>query len=257
MVDVRGKAVLVTGGAQGIGRGIVEYLLGAECLVVVADIDHEAGEELAGELSRPDRLLYVPADVGDEQQVKQAVAAAVRFCGRLDGLVNNAAIAHPGNTPLMELSLDDWEKMLRTNLTSAFLMVKHAASHLITQRGAVVNIASTRAIQSEADTEAYAASKGGLVSLSHAMAISLGSHVRVNTILPGWIDVSNLRKKAVARQVRLSQKDHEQHPVGRVGRAADIASLTAFLLSDEAGFITAQQFIVDGGMTRKMIYTDE
>jgi NAD(P)-dependent dehydrogenase (short-subunit alcohol dehydrogenase family) len=257
LMDIYGKVVLVTGGAQGIGRGIVEYLLRADCLVVVADIDSEAGEEMAGELSQPDRLLYVPTDVGDEEQVKQAVAAAVGFGGRLDGLVNNAAIARPGNTPLMELSLEEWEKMLRTNLTSTFLMVKHGASHLMAQGGAVVNIASTRAIQSEPHTEAYAASKGGLVSLSHAMAISLGSRVRVNTILPGWIDVSNLRKKATARQLKLSRQDHEQHPVGRVGRAADIASLTAFLLSDEAGFITGQQFIVDGGMTRKMIYVEE
>lgn len=254
MQSFSGKCVIVTGGAQGIGRGIAEYLLAQDCRVVVADIDAEAGRELAEELARPERLLVVRTDVGEEGDAARCVAAAMDFAGRLDGLVNNAGIASPANPPLAELSLAAWEKMLRINLTGAFLMVKHAAPHLMASRAAVVNISSTRALQSEANTEAYAAAKGGLVALTHAMAISFGSRLRVNVILPGWIDVTGCRKRSSRKAADFSRQDHEQHPVGRIGRPEDVAALTAFLLSEEAGFITGQQFIVDGGMTRKMIY---
>jgi NAD(P)-dependent dehydrogenase (short-subunit alcohol dehydrogenase family) len=122
-------------------------------------------------------------------------------------------------------------------------MAKHCAPHLRAARGAIVNIASTRALQSEPQTEAYAASKGGLVALTHALAMSLGPRVRVNCISPGWIAHGRVRRK-----------DHAQHPVGRVGRDADVAQMVAFLLSGAAGFATAQNFVLDGGMTRKMIY---
>jgi NAD(P)-dependent dehydrogenase (short-subunit alcohol dehydrogenase family) len=126
-----------------------------------------------------------------------------------------------------------------------FLMAKHAAAHLRRTRGAMVNIASTRALQSEPDTEAYAASKGGIVALTHALALSLGPEVRVNCVSPGWIDTGT---------AKLSRGDHLQHPVGRVGRPADVAALAAFLLSNAAGFATGQNYVLDGGMTRKMIY---
>ncbi len=256
MKDFSGKTIIVTGGAQGIGRGIVEYLLDRKCQVVMSDIDIEAGQELVERLAKPESLLFVHTDVSKEHQVMQCITETLQFTGRIDGLVNNAGIANPTNAPITELLLDDWDKILRTNLTGSFLMVKHAAPYLSLKQGAVVNIASTRALQSEANTEAYAASKGGLVALTHAMAISFGSRIRVNAILPGWIDVSKLKKKSARKAVHFSQQDHEQHPVGRIGKVEDIAALTAFLLSDEAGFITGQQFIVDGGMTRKMIYAE-
>ena len=114
--------------------------------------------------------------------------------------------------------------------------------------------ASSRALQSEPHSEAYAASKGGIVALTHAMAMSLGPEIRVNAISPGWIDVSALQKSGEAES--LSDEDHAQHPVGRVGHVDDIAALVAFLISDKAGFITGQNHVVDGGMTRKMVYVD-
>jgi NAD(P)-dependent dehydrogenase (short-subunit alcohol dehydrogenase family) len=167
----------------------------------------------------------------------------VRRFGRLDALVNNAGIASPGNGPVEKLALAEWNRRIGVNLTGAFLMTKHAAPHLRRARGAIVNIASTRALQSEPDTEAYAASKGGLVSLTHALAMSLGPQVRVNCVSPGWIAHTPVKKK-----------DHAQHPVGRVGRDQDVAELVAFLLSDAAGFATGQNYVLDGGMTKKMIY---
>ena len=169
--------------------------------------------------------------------------AVIRRFGRLDGLVNNAGLANPHTGPVEKLALREWNRRIGVNLSGAFLMSKHAVPHLRRARGAIVNVASTRALQSEPGTEAYAASKAGLVGLTHALAISLGPAIRANCVSPGWI----------AHQ-QVSPRDHSQHPVGRVGRDEDVAELVAYLLSDAAGFITAQNFAVDGGMTRKMVY---
>ncbi len=256
MMDFTGTAIIVTGGAQGIGRATVEHLLKRDAFVIIADSDREAGEELAEHLNAPERLGFIETDVGDEKDVIACVDLAVKTFGSLGGLINNAGISNPRQGPVTLLDLKDWETMLRTNLTGSFLMVKHAAPHLARQNGAVVNIASTRALQSEPNTEAYAASKGGLVSLTHALAISFSGSIRVNAILPGWIDVSSLKKKSQRYDSQLSKEDHRQHPAGRVGVGEDIAALAAYLLSGEAAFITGQSFVVDGGMTKKMIYVE-
>jgi NAD(P)-dependent dehydrogenase (short-subunit alcohol dehydrogenase family) len=225
------KAVLVTGGARGIGRGTALLLAGRGYRVAVADLDDE-GE-----------LPFFRCDVSREASVKRCVSEVLRRFGRLDALVNNAGIADPAGGPIEKLALKDWNRKIAVNLTGVFLMTKHCLPPLRRTGGSVVNIASTRALQSEPDTEAYAATKGGVVALSHALAMSLGPRVRVNCISPGWI-----------AKGKLSRREHAQHPVGRAGRPEDIGELVAFLISEAAGFITGQNFVVDGGMTRKMIY---
>jgi NAD(P)-dependent dehydrogenase (short-subunit alcohol dehydrogenase family) len=236
-LPVARKAALITGAAQGIGAAIARLLVQRGYAVAVADLKKPKTPE--------DGCLFVRTDVSREASVRACVRAVLRELGRLDALVNNAGIADPHSGPVDKLALSEWNRRIGTNLTGVFLTTKHCVPYLRRSRGAVVNISSTRALQSEPDSEAYAASKGGVVALTHALAVSLGPRVRVNCISPGWI----------AHQ-RLRPKDHAQHPAGRAGRDADIAALCAYLLSDDAGFVTGQNFIADGGMTRKMIYED-
>lgn len=251
---LRHRAVLITGGAQGIGRGIAQAVLGAGGSVMIGDRDTEAGRACLDEWQAGERAAFRQLDVSRETSVRRWVDAALKRFGHIDGLVNNAGIADPHQEPLHQLSLEKWNRYLGTNLTGAFLCSKHALPALKTARGAIVNIASTRALQSEPDTEAYAATKGGLVALTHAMAVSAGPAVRVNAILPGWIATDAWRKPESRRRPSLSRLDHAQHPAGRVGTPDDIGALAVYLLSAAAGFVTGQHFVVDGGMTIKMQY---
>ncbi|PWC30370.1 oxidoreductase [Pseudoroseomonas aestuarii] len=225
---------LVSGAAHGIGAGIASHLKREGWRVVTADLNPgEAGTR------------HVIADVSDEAAVGALVDGIARQEGRLDALVCNAGIMV--RKPLAALSLAEWNKVLGTNLTSAFLLARAAETLLRAARGSIVTIASTRAHMSEPDTESYSATKGGILALTHALAVSLGPDVRANCVSPGWIDVSG---------EALRPEDHAQHPAGRVGRVEDIAALVAWLVGPQAGFVTGGEFVADGGMTRKMIYAE-
>lgn len=247
------RHIIVTGGAQGIGKVICRNLLQHGWQVSVFELDEEAISEMANGQTSEDLLLLL-VDVSDETQLGSAIATALERFGGIDGLVNNAMTS--ANKPMTELTLKEWERVLSVNLTGPFLCTKLMSQALTESRGSIVNICSTRALQSEPDTEAYSASKGGLLALTHATAMSLGPAVKVNAISPGWIDVSAIRKSSVASQYPLSSSDHLQHPAGRVGNAEDVARMVWFLLQPENDFITAQNFVVDGGMTKKMIYIE-
>ncbi|OLS12377.1 MAG: bacilysin biosynthesis oxidoreductase BacC [Promethearchaeota archaeon CR_4] len=246
------KVALVTGGGQGIGRAIVQKLLLLHYSVVVADIDKEAGAETVALYQSLGNVFYFSMDVREEAGVKDVIDKVVEVFGGLDVLVNDAAIGI--FKPMTELTLDEWNSVIGTNLTGPFLCAKYATPHLKASHGVIVNIASTRAFQSEPNTEAYSASKGGIVSLTHALAISLGPDVRVNCISPGWIEVSDWKKASATKPPSQSDADKRQHPAGRVGIPDDIANLVEFLVNPANSFITGANFFVDGGMTRKMIY---
>jgi NAD(P)-dependent dehydrogenase (short-subunit alcohol dehydrogenase family) len=244
MADVKPVA-LVTGGAKGIGRAIARHLLAAAWRVGIIDLP-EAGLRRTFS-ARGRNALAIEGDVRDEQTVSDAVDALVHRFGRLDAVVSNAGIMI--RKPIRRLTLTEWHRVIDTNLTATLLLARAAEKPLRKTRGAIVTIASTRALMSEPNTESYAASKGGLVALTHALAMSFGPDVRVNCVSPGWIETRNYGG--------LRRKDHTQHPVGRVGKPDDIAEIAAWLLDGKrSGFVTGANFVVDGGMTRKMIYEE-
>lgn len=246
------KTAIVTGGGQGIGKAISRRLLENGLNVVIAEIDSESGRETAAELSNIGNILFIETDVSNEMTVSYMVNETADRLGRLDVLVNNAGIFQ--SCPLSELTLDAWNQTISVNLTGTFLCSKYASSLLSVHHGTIINVSSTRVLMSEPHTEAYSASKGGILSLTHALAMSLAPDVRVNCISPGWIDVSEWKKMRERVVPDISEKDKSQHPAGRVGTPEDIALMVEFLIKDENSFITGQNFIIDGGMTKKMIY---
>ena len=245
------KNIIVTGGTQGIGKIITLELLKNRFAVSVFEIDIEAIAEFQEE-TVSENIAFFETDVSDEVSVRKSVKQSAERFGNISGLINNAAIQN--NKPVTELLLDEWNRVIGTNLTGTFLCAKHAAPFLKKASGSIINISSTRAFQSEPNTEAYSASKGGVLALTHSLAMSLGPIIRVNCISPGWIDVSGIRKKSKTNQIEISEADNAQHPAGRVGKPEDISKMVLFLLNPENDFITGQNFVIDGGMTRKMIY---
>ena len=256
-MDYQNHVVIVTGGAQGIGRAITEAYLDAGALVTVVDADSEALDEWTeSHAAQRHRVLPLVADVSDEAAVIRLTEATLQHWGRLHIVINNAGIMVPGT--LGSRPTAEWDRVIAVNLRGPYLLAKYTYDALgrHDQPGVIINIASTRALMSEPHTEPYSASKGGLLALTHSLAVSLGPRVRVNAISPGWIDVSAWKKSAARQAEVLRPIDHQQHPVGRVGRPEDIAQACLWLTSPQAGFITGTNLVIDGGMTVKMIYAE-
>ena len=235
------RVAIITGAARGIGRAIAEQLATSNWQIVCADIDP------VGNLDTSNRVGgdAITCDVGKEADISALIDQTIAKRRRLDAIVSNAGINQVST--LSEWTLAQWNRIIAVNLTSSFLLARAAEPHLRRASGAMVLIASTRAHMSEPDTFAYTASKGGIVALTHSLSMSLRPDVRVNCISPGWIDTG--------KHGPISDDDHSQHPVGRVGQPADVAAAAEFLLDrDRSGFMTGQEIIIDGGMTRQMIY---
>ena len=253
MSDKR-QAIAITGGAAGIGRGTLLHFHGLGWRVCALDRDEEALAELRTMFPATE-CLALRCDVGVESEVKDAFDEVEGWLGDapLTCLVNNAGIADPYCGPLEDVSLADWNRWMDASLTAAFLCSR-AALPLLRRADAasIVNISSTRSLMSEPESFAYAASKGGIDALTHAMAVSLGPKIRVNAILPGWIETGPWQKGADRAQPDHSESAKSQHPAGRIGTVEDIAEAVEYLVN--AGFVTGTRIVVDGGMTRKMIY---
>jgi NAD(P)-dependent dehydrogenase (short-subunit alcohol dehydrogenase family) len=251
------KVCAITGAGQGIGRAIAFRFARAGYAVSFVDPDEDAGRETARMLKeRKSKSLYLRADVGELEDVERWIRRTRKELGCPDVLVNNAGINR--RAPFLELAAADFDRVVAVNLRGTFLCTQAVAREMVGEgnHGAIVNIASTRAFMSEPGTEAYTASKGGIVALTHAMAISLAPHrIRVNCISPGWIETRDWQYTPRATKPAHSERDRLQHPAGRVGRPDDIAEACLFL-AQQAGFVTGQNLIVDGGMTVKMIYEE-
>jgi NAD(P)-dependent dehydrogenase (short-subunit alcohol dehydrogenase family) len=244
------KTVVITGAGKGIGKGIALLYAEKGANVVVADIDGTAGTQTVAKIKENGgKALFMSTDVRLEKDIVRLVETAYKTYGRIDILINNAGISFPKSP--YELSIEEWDNVINTNLRSVFLGSREAAKYMRLNKegGAIVNIASTRAIMSEPNTEAYSASKGGIIALTHALAASLSQNrITVNAISPGWIETGDYTK--------LREIDHEQHLSRRVGKPEDIARACLYLTAKENNFVTGINLIVDGGMTRKMTYEE-
>jgi NAD(P)-dependent dehydrogenase (short-subunit alcohol dehydrogenase family) len=240
------KVLAVTGGAHGIGRGVALRFAHEGYAVSIVDPDADAGAATANEVRALGvEALFVCGDVSRTDDARGWIAATIDQLGSVDVLVNNAGISRNG--PFLDLTPEDFDAVIGANLRGTMLCSQAAARWMVAHGGgAIINIASTRAFMSEPGTEAYGASKGGIVALTHAMAMSLGPQVRVNAVCPGWI--------ATRVAPVNSARDHAQHPAGRVGTPEDVADACLYLAG--AGFVTGQHLTVDGGMTVKMIYEE-
>lgn len=246
-MDFTEKTVIVTGAGSGIGRGVAMAYAREGAQVVIAEKNPDSGKDTEREIiTSHGNALFIQTDVSIPGQITALVHHTIEVFGRIDILINNAGISKWASP--YELTIEAWDTILNTNLRGVFLCAREAAKYMRLQGGgSIVNIASTRAIMSEPEGEAYAASKGGIVALTHALAASLArDYIRVNCISPGWIETIDYAK--------LRDIDHEQHFSQRVGLPDDIARACLFLSAPGNEFINGTNIIIDGGMTRKMIY---
>lgn len=243
----RNHVVVVTGAAQGIGASIVKAYAQEGARVVIADINAEAGNRLSKQLNGQGfEVIFIKTDVRVEADIKHLMAHTAELFGKVSILINNAGKAKFENP--LTLGIEEWDDIINTNLRSTFLCTREVVNYMH-HGGSIVSIASTRAFMSEPNSEAYAATKGGIIALTHAFARSLAEHrITVNSISPGWIETGDYEA--------LSEADHAQHLSGRVGRPEDIAAACMYLTTPGNNFITGQNITVDGGMTKKMIYEE-
>ncbi len=226
MFDFENKVAVVTGGAGGIGRCIVEQFRMAGAAVCVIDLLENK---------------YFVGDLANKNTLETFAEKVIADYGRVDFLINNAA---PKMCGMKDGSYEDFEYALRVGVTAPFYLVK-LLSPYFSEGASIVNISSSRDRMSQPETESYTAAKGGISALTHALAVSLAGKARVNSVSPGWIDT---------RYTVYEGSDATQQPAGRVGNPLDIANIVLYLCSDMAGFITGENICVDGGMTKQMIY---
>lgn len=245
------KVVFITGGANGIGKAIVKAFCEAEADVIFCDMDEDAGNTLSEDLQAY-KCSFIKLDISDKEALIASLNSILSSKGDIDILINNAGVGNFGS--ILDISVEDFEKVQNINLRPVFITAKLLTAHRRKSPkpnpyGRIINMSSTRYLMSEPNSEAYAASKGAIVSLTHALAASLSKYnITVNCISPGWIETGDY--------YQLRPIDHEQHFSNRVGKPDDIARTCLFLCNPANDFINGQNIVVDGGMTKKMIYEE-
>jgi len=244
------RTVIITGGANGIGEELVLQYAEENNNVVIADINEQAGRNLEQTCKEKQlNVMFVKTDVSNVSDIEQLIKSTVDRYNTVDILINNAGLSK-WKSPYV-ITVEEWDMVLNTNLRSVMFASREAAKVMKANAngGKIVNIASTRALMSEENSEAYAATKGGIVALTHALAASLSDdQIQVNAISPGWIETGDYNS--------LREVDHRQHLSKRVGKPSDIVKACKYLTSEDNDFVTGINLIVDGGMTKKMIYEE-
>ena len=259
MARLDGKTAVVTGGADGIGHAIADAMTREGAHVFVGDIDDAKGSAFVADLVKAGRKAdYLHCDVSQEKDIAGLIAAAVEMTGRLDILVNNAAIAI-GGMPVHEMTDEQWHRLIAVNLTSVFRGCKYALPHMIRQKsGSIINMASAQGHIGLDGWTAYAGAKGAVMSMTRQMAVEFGPHnVRVNSISPGTINTPMNEKVVADLGEKVARAWVKMHPIGRIGKPEEVAEAAVYLASDAAGFTTGIDLRVDGGLTAAPRYVPD
>ncbi len=250
---VEDKVCLVTGGGRGIGAATAAALAAEGAKVVVSDLDGAAAKTVAESLQSNDGESHFAHDVGSEADWQHVIDATMARFGRLDVLVNNAAVTHARPMPLEALTLAEWRRLMQVNLDGVFLGVRLAISVMKDRGGSIINLSSVAGQRGLAFAGGYAASKGGVRLLTKTAALEcaeLGYPIRVNSVHPGFVNTRMVRDETDRNEMLLNHL-LERHPMGRLGEAKEIAAGVVFLASDESSFMTGAELTIDGGYTAK------
>lgn len=256
---LEGKVVAITGAADGIGFAIAEGMAKEGATIFMSDIQDEQGEQAAQSLKKyNDKITYLHCDVSKYDDVSALISSAVEQHGKIDVLVNNAAIAI-GGMPIHEMTLEQWNTLMSVNLNSVFYGCKAVLPHMIKAGGgSIINMASAQAHVGLDGWTAYAGAKGAIISMTRQMAVEFGKHnVRLNTISPGTIDTPMNQKVVAELGDHLTKTWVQMHPIGRIGKPEEVAEAAVYLASDLSGFTTGIDMKVDGALTGAPRYTPD
>ncbi|AHM57862.1 putative oxidoreductase (plasmid) [Peptoclostridium acidaminophilum DSM 3953] len=252
-MKLKDKVCVITGGALGIGRCLTREFAKAGAKVAFIDMDKKAGMENADYISKNGgKAFFFCGDIADEKTLELFRDEIIARFGNIDYLINNACLSRRGI--LSQCSYEDFNYVLRIGVSAPYYLTQLFLPYW-NEKGSVVNISSTRAFMSQADTESYTAAKGGISALTHALAVSLSGRVRVNSVSPGWIDTGAYHEEGY--EPSYSKADMLQHPSGRVGEPKDVARAVMFLCDEANSFINGENITVDGGMSKLMIYSGD